>query len=294
MPDTTAAASGLRGTRGATRGDSERTAAPVVAEGMAVLRFAACAWWVIALAGHVMFGAYIVGTYGVATLHGDVAAWNRVWPTGYVPDGLVGNLTVAVHVLLAAVVAVCGPLQLVPALRRRAPWFHRWNGRIYATVAIMVGLAGLAMLAGDRGFTGASQNLGVALNGVLLVPCAVLAWRRARARDFAAHRRWALRLFVLAAGVMFFRMGMAAWIAINGGIVGFDPRTMQGPALLMLGLGAWIVPLLVLQAYLWAEKVRGAMGRYAVAVLLALLTVATAFGVYRATIGMWLPPMFAS
>lgn len=269
-----------------------RAVAPsAVSGGLAALRFAATAWWMVAIAGHAMFGAYIIGTYGAATLHANTAAWNRVWPTGYVPDKPLGNLVVAVHVLLASIVAICGPLQLVPALRRRVPWFHRWNGRIYATVAIVVGLAGLVMMADDRSFVGASQNGSVAINGILLVACAVLAWRRARARDFAAHRRWALRLFVLAAGVWFFRIGLSVWIAINGGIAGFDPGTMQGPALLALAVGEWVVPLLVLEAYLRVEKARAATGRYVVAVLLVVLAAATGFGVYRATIGMWVPLM---
>lgn len=261
--------------------------------GFAALRCAAALWWMVAFAGHAIFGAYILGTYGEATLHGQAAPWNRVWPTGHVAGDTLGNLVVAVHVLLASIVAFCGPLQLLPALRRRTPWFHRWNGRIYATVAIVVGLAGLAMIADDRAFVGASQNGSVAINGVLLALCAALAWRRARARDFAAHRRWALRLFVLAAGVWFFRIGLAAWIAINGGIVGFDPATMRGPALFALALGEWAVPLLALEAYLRVERARGAMGRYLVAALLVMLAAATGFGIYRATIGMWLPPMLA-
>lgn len=268
-------------------------AGPAILPGLAALRFAAAAWWVVSIAGHALFGAYIAGTYGWATLHGDWAAWNRVWPTGHVSGEPAGNLVVAAHVLLAAVVACCGPLQLIPALRRRAPWFHRWNGRIYVTVSMLVGLAGLAMLAGGRSLVGASQNGNVGINGILLVICAALAWHRARKRDFAAHRRWALRLFVLAAGVWLFRIGMAAWIAISGGIVGFDPATMRGPALWTLALGAWAVPLLVLQAYLHAERSRATGGRYAVAALLMVLTAATAFGVYRATVGMWLPPMLA-
>lgn len=271
--------------------DARAIAPRVMPGGFAALRFAAALWWTVAVAGHVMFGAYILGTYGAATLHADTAAWNRVWPTGYVPDQPLGNLVVAVHVLLASAVAICGPLQLVPALRRRAPWFHRWNGRIYATVAIVVGLAGLAMLADDRSFVGASQNVSVAINGLLLVACAVMAWRRARTRDFAAHRRWALRLFVLAAGVWFFRIGLAAWITLNDGLAGFDPGTMQGPALLALAIGEWALPLLVLEAYLRVERARAATGRHVVAALLVVLAVATGFGVYRATVGMWLPLM---
>jgi hypothetical protein len=196
------------------------------------------------------------------------------------------------HVLLASIVAICGPLQLVPILCRRAPWFHRWNGRIYTSVAILVGVAGLAMMADDRSFVGASQNAGVAINGVLLFLCAVLALQRARKRDFAGHRRWALRLFVLAAGVWFFRIGLSAWIAINGGIVGFDPKTMRGPALFMLAMAAWVVPLLVLEAYLRVERARAEAGRYAIAGLLGAMTCATAFCAYRATIGTWWPSMY--
>jgi hypothetical protein len=300
MPDMTADASGIGELRSAAatgqsvyKPGEAHPSVPVTPKGLAALRFAAAVWWMVAFAGHALFGAYIIGTYGVATLHGNAAAWNRVWPTGYIPDKPLGNLIVVMHVLLAAIVALCGPLQLVPALRRRAPWFHRWNGRIYVTVAIIVGLAGLAMMAGDRSLVGASQNSSVTINGVLLVACAVLAWRRARAHDFAAHRRWALRLFVLAAGVWFFRIGLAAWIAINGGAAGFDPRTMQGPALFALAVGEWVVPLLVLEVYLRVEKARDVTGRYVVAALLVLLATATGFGIYRATIGMWLPLLFS-
>ncbi len=255
------------------------------------MRSAAASWWVVAVAGHLAFGAYILMAYGAASLHGDTAAWNRVWPTGYVAGQSWGNGVVAVHVLLAAVVAIFGPLQLVPGLRRRAPWFHRWNGRVYVSVAMLVGLAGLLMLAQGRSLVGASQNAGVAINGVLLLPCAVIAWQRARARDFAAHRRWALRLLLLAAGVWLFRIGLAGWIAINAGIAGFDPRTMQGPALFTLAMAEWAVPLLVLQAYFCAETARAALWRYAVAALLVVLTAVTAYCTFRAIVGMWWPAM---
>ncbi|MBM7129507.1 DUF2306 domain-containing protein [Dyella mobilis] len=277
----------------AEKASGRHKAVRTAAAGLPAMRFAAATWWAVAMAGQAAFGAYIVGTYGVATLTGRVATWNRVFPTGYVRDQPLANLIVAVHVLLAAIVACCGGLQLIPALRRHAPWFHRWNGRIYATVAIIVGLAGLVMMAAGRDLVGASQNGNVAINGVLLLACAVLAWQRARAGDFAAHRRWALRLFVLAAGVWLFRIGLASWIAINGGVAGFDPRTMRGPALLALAAGEWIVPLLVLEAYLRAEKARAAAGRYAVATLLVALAALTGFGVYRALIGMWLPLMLS-
>ena len=266
-----------------------RRRAPASSGGFSALRYAAAAWWVVAFAGHLVFGAYILGTYGVGTLHANTATWNQLMPFGHVADAPVGNAVVAIHVLLAAIVALCGPLQLIPALRRHAPWFHRWNGRIYATTAIIVGIAGLAMIGNGRILGGPWVAASTAINGGLLLACAALAWRRARARDFIAHRRWALRTFVLAAGVWFFRIGMAAWIAINGGIVGFDPRTMQGPALTALSIGEWVVPLLVLEAYLRAERARAAGGRYIVAALLLAMAVVTGYGAYRSSMGTWLP-----
>jgi len=259
------------------------------AKGLGALRGAAMACWAAIFVGHIIFGTYILAAYGAATVRGDMIAWNRVWPTGYVSAEPIGNVVVVTHVLLASVVAICGSLQLIPALRRRAPGFHRWNGRIYATTAIVVGLAGLAMLASGRGFVGASQNGSVAVNGVLLVICAVMAWRSARARAFADHRMWALRLFVLAAGVWFFRIGLAAWIAINDGIVAFDPTTMQGPALMVLALAEWMVPLAVVEAYFRVEAAPRAMGRSMVAALLLALALAMGYGTYRAAVGMWLP-----
>lgn len=292
MVEATAAGSGARRLRPRGRGDASPTfGMPQRAGGLRAMHSAAAAWWAVAVVGHWVFGLYMLLAYGAASLRGDTAAWNRVWPTGYVTGQPWGNGVVAVHVLLAAAVAMLGPLQLVPALRRRARWFHRWNGRVYVAVAMVVGAAGLVMLAEGRSLVGASQNAGVAINGVLLLPCAAMAWQRARARDFVGHRRWALRLFVLAAGVWLFRIGLAGWIAVNAGIVGFDPRTMQGPALTALGMAEWVAPLLVLEAYLRAEAASAALWRYAVTVMLFAATVVTAYCAYRATMGMWWPAM---
>lgn len=272
---------------------AEHARSPRAPRGPGAMRYAVALWWSVATIGHFLFAAYILTTYGKATLHGNMASWNRVWPTGYLPAQPLGNVMVVTHVLLASIVAICGPLQMVPSLRRCLPRFHRWNGRLYLATVIMVGAAGLAMLAVDRSFVGASQNGGVAINGVLLLACALAAWHFARKRDYAAHRRWALRTFVLSAGVWFFRIGLAAWIALNEGIAGFDPQTMQGTVLLVLAVAQWAVPLAVLEAYLWADRARTAAARCAVTLLVVISAMVTGYGIYRAAIGMWLPAMLA-
>jgi hypothetical protein len=52
---------------------------------------------------------------------------------------------------------------------------------------------------------------------VLTVLCAIQAIRYARARQFDAHRVWALRLFALAIGSWLYRMDYGFWYLFMGG-----------------------------------------------------------------------------
>ncbi|MFZ8531235.1 hypothetical protein ACO1NH_13755, partial [Staphylococcus aureus] len=68
------------------------------------------------------------------------------------------------------------------------------------------------------------QHLGMSLNALLIVGFAILAWQAARTRDFPAHRRWALRLFLAVNGVWFFRVGLMLWLLVWRRPMGFDPK----------------------------------------------------------------------
>jgi hypothetical protein len=78
-------------------------------------------WFLIAVGGQWMFAYYVAAFYGGAALRGDLQAWNKVMPHGYVPGDLAGNLAIAAHLFLAVVIIVGGPLQLIPRIRRHAP-----------------------------------------------------------------------------------------------------------------------------------------------------------------------------
>jgi hypothetical protein len=129
----------------------------------------------------------------------------------------------------------------------------------------------------------------MALNTAFVIAFATLAWRAARARRFDAHRRWALRLYLVVGGVWFFRIGLMAWIVANRGPAGFDPKSFTGPALTALAFGQTLVPLAILEAWLRARASRSAPARLAAAGLVGAATLATAFGVAAATALMWLP-----
>ena len=255
------------------------------------LNRAAAAWCAVAVAGQLMFAAYVLRVYGRALVAGRPELWNRTMPHAWVPGDHVGNAAAAGHLLLAVVVMLLGALQLVPALRRRAPTVHRWSGRVFVLAAMAMAASGVYMTfvlppIGDRG-----SQWPIVVNAVLILAFAGLAWRDALARRFDQHRRWALRLYLVVSGVWFFRIGLMAWIIANRGPVGFDPKTFAGPAITTLAIAQWALPLLVLEPCLRVRANGSPRARLAMAAVLALATLLTAFGIACATAAMWLPRM---
>jgi hypothetical protein len=89
--------------------------------GRRALTGAARLWFAVTACGQWIFTAYVVALYGGAAVRGDLGAWNRVLPHGYVPGQTVGNAALASHLLFAAILSFGGPLQLVPWLRSHFP-----------------------------------------------------------------------------------------------------------------------------------------------------------------------------
>jgi hypothetical protein len=253
------------------------------------LTIAAGAWLAVALFGQLFFAAYVMGFYGRAAAQGRVADWTKVLTKGHLPGDTLGNLMLWLHLIFTVLIIVGGVLQLLPRVRRAAPAFHRINGRAYLIAAVVLSITGLVMMwvrgtVGDLG-----QHLGTSLNGVLIILFAAIAWRHARARAFDAHRRWALRLFLVVSGVWFFRVGLMFWIVANQGPVGFDGKTFTGPFLTFLTFAQSLLPLAVLELYFRAQQSQTAALRVTAVAVLAVATLITAVGVAAAGAILWLP-----
>jgi len=227
--------------------------------------------------------------YGGAAVKGDVISWNNTLIHGIIPGDTLGNISVSMHLLLAAIITFGGPIQLIPEIRSRFPKFHHWNGRIYIFTAILISLGGLHMVMSRGIIGGPLQHLGIVFNGLLIILCALQAIRYAMQRKITDHRRWALRLFLVVSGVWFFRIGLMFWTGVNQGPVGWDPETFTGPFLNFLSFGQTLLPLFFLQIYFWAQKKAGTYGRFTVASGIFFLTTCMCFGIFVATMGMWLP-----
>ena len=253
------------------------------------LQLAANFWFVTAVFGQWLFASYLILFYGKTAVSGEIHLWNAKLTHGYVPGDMIGNSAVIAHLLLAVIIMVAGPLQLIPKLRARLPAFHRWNGRIYLLSVVLTGIAGLYMLFVHGTVGGVVLVIAQSLDALLILLFAALALRAAVKRDFTAHRQWALRLFMVVSAVWFFRIGLMLWLVINQAPVGFDPDSFTGPFVTFIAFAQYFIPLLVLELYFRAQKATSAYIQLAMTILLVVLTLMMAAGIFGAFMGLWLP-----
>lgn len=256
--------------------------------GQKALQVAARVWFVVAVAGQWLFATYLILFYGGSAVRGEMHLWKEKLTHGYVAGDFVGNAMVAAHLLLAVIIMVFGPLQLVPQIRARLPVFHRWNGRLYLLAVASTSIAGLYMLFVHGTVGGTVLLVAQSLDAVLILVFAVFALRAALLRDFKTHRQWALRLFMVVSAVWFFRIGLMLWLVIHQAPVGFDPTTFTGPFVTFIAFAQYLIPLFVLELYFRAQSSHSRW-QFAMAILLAVLTLAMAAGIFGAFMGLWLP-----
>ncbi|MEM1337417.1 MAG: DUF2306 domain-containing protein [Bacteroidota bacterium] len=254
-----------------------------------LLQKTASVWFIIAVIGQWIFATYVALFYGGAAIDNNFMKWNRVLPHGYVEGEPMGNIATGIHVFFAVAILFGGPLQFVPFVRNTFKTFHRWNGRMYITTMALVSLSGIYMVISKGTISGLIGDISVSINGALILIFAYLTLRYAVKRNFKVHNHWAFRLFLVASGVWFFRIGLMFWLLVNGGPVGFDPKTFRGPFLVFLGFGQYIIPLLIYELYLMVNKNGILWQKLALVLVLVIATLITAIGIFAATMGMWLP-----
>lgn len=254
------------------------------------LKAAAGFWFVVAVIGQWAFFYYIVVFYGTTSFSGNFQAWsrNRFLHHGYIAGDTAGNLVFAVHALLAGVIAFGGALQLVPQIRARFIAVHRWIGRVFMVTALGLGVSGLYITWMHGARPKFFEALPIDLNAVLIIAFVGLAWRTAATRQIPAHRRWALRTYLVANAQWFTRVGFLAWMLISRGVFGASDR-FDDAYFTFLGYGCFLVPLAVLELYLRAKESATPWKQFAMAVGLALLTLLMSVGIFGVASMMWLP-----
>ena len=253
------------------------------------LRWAGLIWFLVAAFGQAAFIWFILAFYGARTAAGNFAGWNdKPLIDGYIAGDHAGNFVFATHVLLASVVTFAGLMQLVPALRRAFPGWHRWTGRTFLVIACFMALSGVWLAVVRGTYLSVISAVAILINGLLILVFAALAWRHAVKRRFDRHRIWAMRTFMVVSGVWFLRVGLMGWVVVNQGPVGMRDD-MSGPADIVLTFGSYLIPLALLELYFRAGRSANAVLKTFAAALVFAAAAFTAVGVFGTIAFMWAP-----
>lgn len=189
--------------------------------------FALLAVLSFAVAGYAIY-AYTVLAPG-ATVHPSMRAT-------YAEHGL----AIRLHVFASAVALILGPFQFLPGLRARRPELHRWSGRVYLGVGVLVGgLAGLVMA--THAYGGMVSKLGFGALAVAWLATGAFAYRAILDGDAWAHRRWMIRNFALTFAAVTLRLQLPAAMALR------FPFEVAYP---LIAWTCWVPNLLVAEAWL--------------------------------------------
>lgn len=102
----------------------------------------------------------------------------------------------AVHRLPGLLLMVLGMLQFDAGLRRRHPRLHRLSGMGFFLM-LLLGVATALVMVLRMPFAGVQETVLMVVMSMALLLMMAKAWTQARARRFAEHREWMIRLFGL-------------------------------------------------------------------------------------------------
>ncbi|MEN3365538.1 MAG: hypothetical protein V7606_2812 [Burkholderiales bacterium] len=124
-------------------------------------------------------------------------------------DFVAHPLGVYIHVFAAAVALLLGPSQFSARLRRSRIHLHRWMGRVYLGVGVLIGgLSGLYI--SQFAFGGFVAKLGFATLAIGWLYTGLRAFLAIRRRAIDEHRKWMVRNFSLAFAAVMLRLYIPA------------------------------------------------------------------------------------
>lgn len=148
---------------------------------------------------------YAVAVYGLlplgAGIHPDMRASFEAHRVG-----------IYAHIFGSVFALVLGPFQFSARLRSSRPALHRWSGRLYLAVGVLIGgTAGLFMA--FHAFGGPAARIGFGALALAWLYTGLRAYQAIRARDVVSHRRWMVRNFALTFAAVTLRLWLPASVA---------------------------------------------------------------------------------
>ena len=122
------------------------------------------------------------------------------------------RVAVYLHVFCSLAALAIGPLQFSTRLRTRRLSLHRWLGRLFLGVAVLIGgLSGLYLA--FHAFGGLTARLGFGCLAVAWLYTGLRAYLAVRAGKIAEHRAWMMRNFALAFAAVTLRIYLPSSLA---------------------------------------------------------------------------------
>lgn len=157
--------------------------------------------------------------------HYDAAHYEYYWPKRWWLIAHIGGGTLALST---------GLFQFSSTIRQRFVKTHRWMGRLYL-IGVLVASIGAAYMGM---FVSPLKAFGISLEFLALawVVTSGMAYIAVMRRQFAAHREWMIRSYVVTFGFVLFRLGT------RNHVFGSLGRQME---VVILAWACWAVPLLI-------------------------------------------------
>ena len=148
------------------------------------------------------YAAFVYGVLPLGSLmHPDMKANFLAHSTG-----------IYIHIFASIVALVLGPFQFSTRLREKYTDLHRWLGRTYLMIGVLVGgLSGLYM--SQYAFGGPVAKLGFAVLAVSWLYTGLRAYLAVRHGAIEMHRKWMLRNFSLTFAAVTLRLYLPVSIA---------------------------------------------------------------------------------
>ena len=118
------------------------------------------------------------------------------------------------HIFASSLALLLGPFQFSTRLRARNPELHRWMGRAYLGLGVLVG-GGAGLYMSLHAYGGVAGKLGFGSLALAWLYTGARAFNSARNRAFEAHRRWMIRNFALSFAAVTLRLYVPSAFALR-------------------------------------------------------------------------------
>lgn len=123
-------------------------------------------------------------------------------------------VTTLLHIVPGTLFMLLGPLQFVPAVRRRFLDAHRWSGRLYVAASVLVAYSALRLVF-TRPFGGPSEAAATVFFTAIFLFALGKAVIHILRREVELHREWMIRGFAVGLAIATIRPVVGVYVVLS-------------------------------------------------------------------------------